>query len=105
MPRITFLPADVTVEVSEGTSILDAALDNGISLTHNCGGVGACSTCHVIIRDGEDSLSEITQAEDDRLSMAEGLTLHSRLACQAFVGTEDVVVEIPVITSRLSHDA
>ena len=104
MPQITFLPAGKTFSVTEGTTILEAALENGIPLTHNCGGVCACTTCHVIIRDGEDSLSEIESAEDDRLSMAEGLTLHSRLGCQAIIGSGDVVVEIPQITSRLSHD-
>jgi len=105
MPRITFLPANKTVEVTEGTSLLEAALENGINLTHNCGGVCACTTCHVIIRQGEDKLSEVEAAEDDRLSMAEGLTLHSRLGCQAIVEEDgDIVVEIPQITSRLSHD-
>ena len=95
MPGITFLPAGITVEVEEGTSILEAALQNGIDLEHNCGGVGACTTCHVIIRNGEDNLSEMSDEEEDRLSMAEGLTMHSRLGCQARIEGGNVVVEIP----------
>ena len=104
MPKVTFLPIDRTVEVTEGTSILEAALENGIDLTHNCGGVCACTTCHVIVRKGDDNLSEMEFDEDDRLSMAEGLTMHSRLGCQAIVEGGDVTVEIPRISSRLSHD-
>jgi ferredoxin, 2Fe-2S len=95
--KVTFLPLNISVEVDVGTSILEAALENGVNLDHNCGGVCACTTCHVIVKRGDDSLSEIDDAEDDRLSQAEGLTLHSRLGCQAVVesGDEDVTVEIP----------
>lgn len=104
MANVTFLPANKTVDVADGTSILEAALENGIALTHNCGGVCACTTCHVIVRAGDDNLSEMQPNEDDRLGMAEGLTLHSRLGCQAVVEGGHVTVEIPQITSRLSHD-
>ena len=95
--KVTFLPLNISVEVDVGTSILEAALENGVNLDHNCGGVCACTTCHVIVKRGDDSLSEIDDAEDDRLSQAEGLTLHSRLGCQAVVesGDEDVTVESP----------
>ena len=103
MPNVTFIPANKTVEVTEGTTILEAALENGIALMHNCGGVCACTTCHVIVREGEENLSEMQLDEDDRLSMAEGLTMHSRLGCQAIVEGGDVTIEIPHVTSRLSH--
>jgi ferredoxin, 2Fe-2S len=95
--KVTFLPLNISIEVDVGMSILEAALENGVNLDHNCGGVCACTTCHVIVKRGDDSLSEIDDAEDDRLSQAEGLTLHSRLGCQAVVesGDEDVTVEIP----------
>ncbi|MGH7397173.1 MAG: 2Fe-2S iron-sulfur cluster-binding protein, partial [Candidatus Rokuibacteriota bacterium] len=73
---------------------LDIALANRIHLEHNCGGSCACTTCHVIVREGEQSLSAMDQDEEDRLDTAEGLTLHSRLGCQAVV-KGDVVVEIP----------
>jgi len=102
--KVTFLPLDVTVEVDEAAypladhgkpgSVLDIALARGIHLEHNCGGSCACTTCHVIVREGEASLSAMEQDEEDRLDTAEGLTLHSRLGCQAVV-RGDVVVEIP----------
>jgi 2Fe-2S ferredoxin len=104
MPKVTFLPANVTVEFTPGAlpyshhgnpgSILDVALHFGIELEHACGGNCACTTCHVIVRQGEGNLSPIEEDEEDRLDMAAGLTLHSRLGCQAVV-RGDVVVEIP----------
>ena len=69
-------------------------LAHDIALEHNCGGSCACTTCHVVVREGEDNLSPMEQDEEDRLDTAEGLTLHSRLGCQAIV-RGDVVVEIP----------
>ena len=75
-------------------SLLDIALANHIHLEHNCGGSCACTTCHVVVREGEENLSTMEQDEEDRLDTAEGLTLHSRLGCQAVV-RGDVVVEIP----------
>ena len=102
--KVTFVPLDVSVEVDDSAypladhgkpgSLLDIALANDIDLEHNCGGSCACTTCHVIVREGEDHLSEMEPDEEDRLDMAEGLTIHSRLGCQAVV-KGDVVVEIP----------
>jgi len=102
--KVTFLPMNVTVEVDEDKypladhgkpgSLLDIALAHDIRLEHNCGGSCACTTCHVIVREGEQSLSEMEQDEEDRLDTAEGLTLHSRLGCQAVV-KGDVIGEIP----------
>jgi 2Fe-2S ferredoxin len=102
--KVTFLPLNVTVEVDDTKypladhgrpgSLLDIALANNVDLEHNCGGSCACTTCHVIVREGEDQLSLMEQDEEDRLDTAEGLTLHSRLGCQAIV-RGDVVVEIP----------
>ncbi len=94
MPKVRFLPVDREVEVPEGTAILDAALDNDIRIDHNCGGNCACSTCHVIVNEGFDTLNEITEDEEDMLDEAENLTDTSRLACQAKV-TADLVVTIP----------
>jgi 2Fe-2S ferredoxin len=101
---VTFLPLSITVEVDEAKypladhgkpgSLLDIALAHNIHLEHNCGGSCACTTCHVIVREGEDNLSAMEQDEEDRLDTAEGLTLHSRLGCQAVVKGH-VVVEIP----------
>ena len=92
--KITFLPQNVAIEVEEGKSILDIALENDIELDHNCGGNCACTTCHVIVKDGMNNLSEADDDENDLLDKAVGLTLTSRLGCQAHV-YGDVVVEIP----------
>jgi len=101
---VTFLPAAVTVEVDEGEypygehglpgSVLDIALANGIEIEHACGGVGACSTCHVIVRQGSKNLSEADEDELDRVELAPGATPDSRLACRAVV-RGDVTVEVP----------
>ncbi|HZR47125.1 MAG TPA: 2Fe-2S iron-sulfur cluster-binding protein [Candidatus Manganitrophaceae bacterium] len=103
MPKVTFKIGnsgqDITFEAKEGQSILDVALDNHIDLEHNCGGNCACTTCHVIIREGMNHLSEMDEDEEDRLDTAEGLTLTSRLGCQARI-KGDVVVEIPKNTQE-----
>jgi 2Fe-2S ferredoxin len=104
--KITFVNSGKTVEVDpmnlpyghegQGGSILDVALAHGIDLDHACGGVCACSTCHVIIRRGLDSCSESTEDEEDQLDNAPGLTPASRLGCQCVPdGTSDIEVEIP----------
>ena len=95
MPRVTFLPSGRAAEVARGTSLLRAAAAAGVDLPHNCGGVCACTTCHVWVGSGLESLSEIEEAEDDRLNEAAGLAPTSRLGCQAEVGDRDVVVRIP----------
>lgn len=92
--NVTFQPANVTVEGEDGSSILHIALEHDIDLTHNCGGHCACTTCHVIIRKGMESLSEMEDDESDMLDKARVLTLTSRLGCQALV-YGDIVVEIP----------
>jgi 2Fe-2S ferredoxin len=102
--KVTFLPMNVTVEVDDAKypladhgkpgSLLDIALAHDVHLEHNCGGSCACTTCHVIVREGEENLSEMQPDEEDRLDMAEGLTIRSRLGCQAVV-RGNVVVEIP----------
>ena len=95
MPQVTFLPHGRTVEVPRGSSILDAADAAGVDLPHNCGGVCACTTCHVWVERGYRSLSPIDEREDDKLDEAAGLRESSRLGCQACVRDEDVVVRIP----------
>jgi len=80
----------------EPGSLLDIALGHGIEIDHACGGVCACSTCHVIVREGFDTIPEADEDEEDQLDLAPGLTPRSRLACQAVPdGSVDVIVEIP----------
>ncbi|MBM4782344.1 MAG: 2Fe-2S iron-sulfur cluster binding domain-containing protein [Archangiaceae bacterium] len=96
MPRIHFMSPlqDLTVEVAEGTSILDAAEEAHAQVGHSCGGVCACSTCHVWVKKGLDSLSEQDDLEMDRLDLAFDVRANSRLGCQARVGKDDLEVVI-----------
>lgn len=103
---VTFLPMDVKVTVNpeelpysregEPGSLLEIALGHDVDIDHACGGVCACSTCHVIVREGLETCNEATEDEEDQLDNAPGLTTRSRLACQCVPdGTQDVVVEVP----------
>jgi ferredoxin, 2Fe-2S len=104
MPKITVLPhpqlcpSGVTVNVAQGTSICEALLANDIALEHACEMSCACTTCHVIVREGARSLPTASDLEEDMLDKAWGLTAQSRLACQARVQDTDVTVEIPKYT-------
>ena len=91
---VTFLPSGKTVSVSDGTTVLQACIDTEIHLEHACGGFCACTTCHVIIREGEENASEMSFEEEDKLDSCEGVTLRSRLGCQSKV-KGDLTVEIP----------
>lgn len=107
MPKLVFLPHEeicpegAVVEVTSGTSICRAALDHGIELEHACELSCACTTCHVYVREGFDSLAESDEKEDDYLDKAWGLDPDSRLSCQALVGEEDLVIEIPKYTINM----
>ncbi len=102
--RVIFLPHDeicpegAVVEVEPGTTILDAALEQGIEIEHACEKACACTTCHVIVREGFDSLEPSDELEDDLLDKAWGLEPESRLSCQAVVAKDELVVEIPRYT-------
>lgn len=95
-------PVPRTVEVEDGTSILHAMMENAIQLQHNCGGVCACSTCHVIIKSGMEHLPEMTDEEEEQLDEAVGLTLNSRLGCQCIIHG-DITIEIPDQSIYLGH--
>ncbi|AEI68468.1 2Fe-2S iron-sulfur cluster-binding protein [Corallococcus macrosporus] len=96
MPKVTFKSplAEVSADVPTGTTLLDAAESCGAQVGHSCGGVCGCSTCHIWVRKGLDSLSEQTDAEADRLDMGFDVRPYSRLSCQTELGAEDIVVEI-----------
>ena len=97
---VTFLPQNITVETREGLSVLDTAMNHGIPLDHACGGVCACSTCHVIVKEGFDSLEPATEKEEDMLDNAPFVTPRSRLGCQIDVH-RDLVVDIPPMNRNL----
>ena len=101
LPHEKFCPEGKTVEVEPGTSICDAALDNGIEIEHACEKSCACTTCHVYVREGYDSLPEPSENEEDYLDKAWGLDPDSRLSCQAKVADRNLVVEIPKYTINL----
>lgn len=86
-------------------SILDIAMGAGIDLEHVCGGVCACSTCHVVVKQGLDTCNEGTDDEFDQLEEAPALTLQSRLGCQCVPnGTKDIVIEIPAVNKNLAKE-
>jgi len=95
MPKVRFEPDGIEVEVEEGTSFLEAAQRSGAQVGSACGGVCACSTCHVYVKEGLDDLSEISEREEDIMDKAFDVRSFSRLGCQAKM-TEDrlYVVEI-----------
>ncbi len=101
MPQIIFLPHEelcpdgAVLEGKEGESVLNVALKNDIDIEHACEKVCACTTCHVVVREGFDSLNEADELEEDMLDKAWGLEAESRLSCQAIIKDEDLVVEIP----------
>jgi len=94
MPKVTFLPQGKEILVESGETILDAALDNDIDLEHNCGGNCVCSTCHVVIEKGRETLDPPTEDELEMLEDVEEPFDGSRLSCQSII-TSDLVVRIP----------
>ena len=98
LPHVELCPQGAEIKAAPGKSICDALLDAGIDIEHACEKSCACTTCHVIVRSGFDSLAEASEDEDDLLDRAWGLEQESRLSCQAQVAAEDLTVEIPRYT-------
>ncbi len=95
LPHAEYCPEGAEIAAPAGTSICEALLDNGIKIEHACYMSCACTTCHVIVREGLASLNEAEEEEEDLLDRAWGLTPQSRLSCQAIVAQKDLTVEIP----------
>ena len=88
--------AEHRLMAAKGEHLLEVAVEAGINIEHACGGVCACSTCHVYIEQGMDQLSEPTEAEEDRVEEAPGLQINSRLSCQCEIeGDGPIVVRVP----------
>ena len=98
LPHHELCPQGASISAPAGTSVCEAMLDNGIAIEHACDMSCACTTCHVIVREGFASLGDIDETEEDLLDRAWGLEPHSRLACQAILAQQDLVVEIPKYT-------
>ena len=101
LPHVELCPDGAVITAQKGVSLCDTLLENGIEIEHACEKSCACTTCHVVIREGYASLSEATELEDDLLDKAWGLEPGSRLSCQALMGREDVVIEIPKYTINM----
>ena len=107
MPTITVLPHEelcpegALIEAAPGASICDSLLRNGIEIEHACEKSCACTTCHVVVREGFDTLDPSEEKEDDLLDRAWGLEPSSRLSCQALMPANDLVIEIPKYTINM----
>jgi 2Fe-2S ferredoxin len=98
LPHATLCPQGAVLEAKTGQSICDVLLDNHIDIEHACEKSCACTTCHVLVRAGFDSLTEADEEEEDLLDKAWGLEACSRLSCQALVAEQNIVLEIPKYT-------
>lgn len=101
LPHEEICPEGIVIDAEPGISLCDALLKNDIEIEHACEKSCACTTCHVHIREGFDSLEESSELEDDYLDKAWGLDMESRLSCQAIVGNESLVIEIPKYTINM----
>jgi 2Fe-2S ferredoxin len=95
LPHPEYCPEGAQITAPSGTSICEALLDHDIKIEHACDMSCACTTCHVVVREGFNSLNELEETEEDLLDRAWGLEPNSRLSCQAIVNGKDLVVEIP----------
>ena len=95
LPHVELCPEGTAIEAKPGETICDTLLANGIEIEHACEKSCACTTCHVIVREGFDSLDPSEEKEDDLLDKAWGLEPQSRLSCQAILSNQDVTIEIP----------
>ena len=111
MPQVIFLPhheicpEGAVIEAKKGDNLIDIALQNDLDIEHACEMSCACTTCHIIVREGFESLGESDELEDDLLDKAWGLEPDSRLSCQVEVGDVDLVVEIPKYTINQVSEA
>lgn len=98
LPHAVFCPDGAVIDAPVGMTLCEAMLDNDVEIEHACERSCACTTCHVVIREGFETLDGPSDKEEDLLDMAWGLEAHSRLSCQVVLGDDDLVVEIPKYT-------
>ncbi len=104
LPHNEYCPEGVVLEAPAGESICDVLLNNGIEIEHACECSCACTTCHVVVREGYDSLNAPEELEEDLLDKAWGLEPKSRLSCQAIVDQHDLTIEIPRYTINMAKE-
>ena len=105
LPHEELCPEGAAFQAEKGEVIIEAILRNGIHLEHACEKSCACTTCHIVVREGFYSLEDAEEEEEDMLDKAWGLEPESRLSCQATVGDEDLVVEIPKYTINMVSES
>lgn len=98
LPHPALCPEGTVIDAPSGMSLCDALLRNDVEIEHACEKSAACTTCHVVVREGFEGLNEASDIEEDLLDKAWGLEANSRLSCQVILGDEDLVVEIPKYT-------
>lgn len=101
LPHVELCPDGAVIEARPGVSICDTLLQNGIDIEHACEKSCACTTCHVVVREGFGTLAPAEETEEDLLDKAWGLEPTSRLSCQALVGDAPLVIEIPKYTINM----
>lgn len=104
LPHLELCPDGAAFEATPGVSICQSLLDNDIEMDHACDQVCACTTCHVVVREGYKTLNAASDNEDDLLDKAWGLEPNSRLSCQAIVGSTDLVIEIPKYSINMAKE-
>ena len=95
LPHPELCPQGLDIEIKPGKSLCDGLLKTGVAIEHACEMVTACSTCHVYVRKGADSLAEASDNENDQLDNAWGLEAQSRLSCCIRLGESDITIELP----------
>ena len=104
LPHIELCPDGTVIEAEAGKTVCESLLEHGIAIEHACEMSCACTTCHVIIREGFNALDPSEELEDDLLDRAWGLEPNSRLSCQAVVGTTPLVIEIPRYSINMTKE-
>ena len=104
LPHHELCPQGASISAPAGTSVCEAMLDNGIAIEHACEMSCACTTCHVIVREGFEALEPSDETEDDLLDKAWGLEPNSRLSCQTVVNETPLVVEIPRYSINMAKE-
>ena len=104
LPHVELCPEGTVIDAPAGKSMCDALLDNGVDIEHACEKSCACTTCHVVVREGFNALVPSEEKEDDLLDKAWGLEPNSRLSCQVILGDTDLVIEIPKYTINMAKE-
>jgi 2Fe-2S ferredoxin len=94
MPVVSIQPSGKSIEVPEGTRLLDALMNSGENIQHKCEGKAECGSCHIYVQEGRKSVSKIQRAEHEKLDSLIGIGSKSRLACQVLLGSENISVEL-----------